>query len=109
MSRDEWSDDDEPSPAAPAHRTGSESRRGCVGAEEARRIARLEVTRGWEAVGVDFATIEKRQEVARLLDWMRERKRAREAGTSKIWTTAVGAVVSALIAGAATFLGGGHR
>ena len=110
MSHDDWSvpEDGEDEPVAPRPRASS-----CDGCsyepERARRVARQEIIRSWREIGVDFSSYDKRQEHAGLIAWIRERKRMREAGASKLWTTAIGAVVSAVVAGLAAFLSSGFK
>ncbi len=74
-----------------------------------RRVAREQVVRGWEEVGVNFGEFKERQEHAKLLEWIRSRKANVDAGWSKAMTTAVGAVISAAVAGLIAYLTGGHR
>lgn len=74
-----------------------------------RRMAREESVRVMESVGVDAGSFEGRQRNAELLGWMRARKVAAEAGWSKAYTTGVGALVSAAIAGVVAYLSGSHK
>ena len=76
--------------------------------DEVKRLAREEVYRGWEEVGVDTRTFTGRQDHARLLVWLRERRTKIEAGTSKFWTALVGAGVSASIAAFVAYVTGRH-
>lgn len=73
-----------------------------------RRVAREQVVRGWEEVGVEFREFGKRQEHVRLLEWIRGRKAIHEAGWGKVGTTAIGAAVSAIIAGLIAYVTGKH-
>ncbi|HEY0203827.1 MAG TPA: hypothetical protein VGC15_06750 [Acetobacteraceae bacterium] len=76
--------------------------------ETVRKLAREQIERSWEEVGVEFSSFKGRQEHAQLLTWIRDRKITREAGTSKVITAAIGAAVSALFAAALTYISGKH-
>ena len=112
MSDDEWDINDDPPPpsqsASSRHRQAqTDEYRSERSDDLARRIAKREIVASWREVGVDFASYEKRQEHAALLAWCRERKRLRETSAAKAWTTLMGALISALVAGVAAYLFGG--
>ena len=113
---DEWAAEDEapaPSPGAkrPAHGRAVVPYDGITPAQAdaMRRIAKAEVANGWEAVGVNFRSYEGRAEHSRLLNWIRTRMALHEGGMSKAWTTGIGAIVSAAVAGAIAYLTGSHK
>ena len=76
--------------------------------DKVRQLAREQIERAWEEIGVEFGTFKGRQEHAQLLQWIRDRKVMREAGASKVLTATIGAAVSALFAAALTYLSGRH-
>lgn len=66
-------------------------------ANRVRRIAQAEDVAVWATFGVDLTDFSSKQEHARLLDWLRARKRSHEIGFNKAAASAITAVVSAAV------------